>query len=106
MKREMITLFMYSLILVISIQNNLLKRCINPENPNSYYDDYFKNKYNQYNQLPSNDLNNNSNENNYDNNINYYFDDDDYYNHYHEFKYYDKKYDYFDHNYYDRENNE
>lgn len=99
MKKVKILTLIFNCIVFMVVQNNFSIRNISPEGSNSYYDNYFKDKYNEYNKLPSNDLNNNNNNNN-NNNTHYYFDDYDYYQNYHKFKYYDDKYDYFEHNYY------
>lgn len=91
-----------SLYLLLSV-NIISKKQIS--NPESYYDDYFKNNYDKYNKLPSNDLNNNGcNDNCKINDFHHYFDDYDYYNNYSDFQYYDKKDDYNDHKYYNGNN--
>lgn len=88
------------LILFISIINNNFDFCI--LKPKSYYDDYFnKTSPKEYESLPNKDLNNEDNINKIDD-FHYYFDDYDYYDNYKDFKYHDKKDDYYDHNYYER----
>ena len=69
--------------------------------PKTYYQKYFNHDYNTNDYSKKNDLINKDN-NEYENKIDFYFDDYDYYNNYKDFQYYDKKDDYYDHNYYDR----
>lgn len=84
-----------SLFALLNTNSNNIKEV---NNPNSYYDDYLKNNYNN---LPDNNLNKNGCDNDCKiNDFHHYFDEYDYYNNYSDFQYYDKKDDYYEHNYY------
>ena len=70
--------------------------------PKTYYQKYFNHDYNTNDYSKKNDLINKDN-NEYENKIDFYFDDYDYYNNYCDYDYYDEKYDYYQHHYYDDE---